>query len=193
MRSLDFLLFRSNLIILVPLVEIISYLASLWSASGQFSGNKTTKKPKHIMIMPASFIPSNVASYKKLSMTERSRKGLRILFVLQNSWHIWTVEEYFRVYFICTAKFLAILGSGGILRSILFALQNSWHFWTVEEYLRIYFICTSFIPSNVASYKNLLKGLDFRLGLIGWIRIKFMYLLELKGTAITRPIMMKVS
>ena len=72
-KSLDFLLFRSNLIILVPLVEIISYLASLCSASGQFSGNKTTKKPKHIMIMPASFIPSNVASYKKLSMTEKSQ------------------------------------------------------------------------------------------------------------------------
>ena len=142
MKSLNFLLFRSNLIILVPLVEIISYLASLWSASGQFSGNKTTKKPKHIMIMPASFIPSNVASYKKLSMTERSQKGLKILFVLQNSWHFWTVEEYLRIYFICTAKFLAILGSGGILGSILFALQNFWHFWTVEEF-QIYFICTA--------------------------------------------------
>ena len=143
MKSLDFSLFRSNLIILVPLVEIISYLASLWSASGQFSGNKTTKKPKHIMIMPASFIPSNVASYKKLSITERSQKGLKILFVLQNSWHFWTVEEYLRIYFICTAKFLTFLDRGGILDlsyfyckisdifgrrrnfgSILFVLQN---------------------------------------------------------------------
>ena len=34
---------------------------------------------------------------------------------------------------------------------------------------------------------------NIRLGLIGSIRIEFMYLLELKGTAITRPIMMKVS
>ena len=66
-----------------------------------------------------------------------------ILFVLQNSWHFWTVEEYLRIYFICTAKFLKILGRGGILGSILFVLPNSWHFWMVEEYLGIYFICTA--------------------------------------------------
>ena len=54
-----------------------------------------------------------------------------ILFVLQNSWHFWTVEEYLRIYFICTAKFLKILGRGGILGSILFVLPNSWHFQTV--------------------------------------------------------------
>ena len=39
-------------------------------------------------------------------------------FVLQNSWHFWT-----------------------IVGSILFVLQNSCHFQTIEAYGRIYFIC----------------------------------------------------
>ena len=79
---------------------------------------------------------------------------------LQNSWHFWTVEE-FRIYFICTAKFLTFSDGGGIqdlsylyckipdisrrwrnLGSILFVLQNSRHFWTVVDF-EIYFICTA--------------------------------------------------
>jgi hypothetical protein len=36
-----------------------------------------------------------------------------ILFVLQNSQHFWTVEE-FRIYFVCTAKFPTFLDGGGI-------------------------------------------------------------------------------
>ena len=79
---------------------------------------------------------------------------------LQNSWHFWTVEE-FRIYFICTAKFLTFSDGGGIqdlsylyckipdisrrwrnLGSILFVLQNSWHFWTVVDF-EIYSICTA--------------------------------------------------
>ena len=43
----------------------------------------------------------------------RWRNSGSILFVLQYSWHFWTVEEFW-IYFICTSKFLTFLDGGGI-------------------------------------------------------------------------------
>ena len=50
-----------------------------------------------------------------------------ILFVLQNSLHFQTVEEYGRIYFLCTSKFLTFYWWRNILGSTLFVPQKSWH------------------------------------------------------------------
>lgn len=47
-----------------------SYLIIPCNASGQFSGNRTTKNPKQMMIMPANFIPSKVELYQSESKTK---------------------------------------------------------------------------------------------------------------------------
>ena len=82
-----------------------------------------------------------------------------ILFMLQNSWYFWMVEEDLRIYFICTATFLAveeyydllylyckisdIFGRWrNIVGSILFVLQDSDIFRQWRN-IRIYFICTT--------------------------------------------------
>ena len=43
-----------------------------------------------------------------------------ILFVLQNSRHFWTMEEYFGIYFIFTVKFLTFSDGGGIFWDLLY-------------------------------------------------------------------------
>ena len=50
------------------------------------------------------------------------------------------VEDYLKIYFICTAKFLTFSDIG--------------HFWAMEEYFRIYFICTAkfYYPEIQISY-----------------------------------------
>ena len=87
------------------------------------------------------------------------RNSGSILFVLQNSEHLWTVED-FGIYSICTSKFLTFSDDGGIqdlfylyykipdifgrcrnVGSILFVLQNSRHFWTVEDFQDLFSLC----------------------------------------------------
>ena len=85
------------------------------------------------------------------------------LFVLQNSWHFQTVEEYSRIYFIkipdIFRQWRNMVGSILFVRqnawhfwimvgSILFVLQNSWHFQVMEKYGMILELVLELVGTN---------------------------------------------